>query len=52
MPGERAVEIAGHATPQTRDDVAKSADDGEAIAAIAKDVPHQRTDDDGQEGSG
>jgi len=50
MPGE-AVEIGGLATPETRADVAKS-EDGEAIAAIAKDVPQQRTDDDGPEGSG
>lgn len=52
MPGDWAVEIGGLATPDSRADVAKSVEDGEAIAAIAKDVPQQTTDDDGQEGSG
>lgn len=50
--GEWAVEIEELTTPPSFDDAADIAEDGEAIEAIAQDVPEDNAGDDGQEGSG
>lgn len=50
--GEWAVKIEELTTPQTpQDEADETAEDVEAIEAVVEDVPQEKTDDDGQEGS-